>query len=33
MMSIDKNPRAVYESVTAGMPAFVSTESQASGRN
>lgn len=29
IMSVDKNPRAVYEAVQAGLPVFVSTEAQA----
>jgi hypothetical protein len=28
MMSIDKNPRAVYEAVQAGLPVFVASEAQ-----
>jgi len=30
LLSIDKNPRAVYEAVTAGMPVFISKEAQVS---
>lgn len=28
MVSIDKNPRAVYEAVTGGLPVFVSDAAQ-----
>jgi len=31
MMSVDKNPRAVYEAVQAGIPVFVSSEAQVRG--